>query len=123
MVGLAHATLTYVSDLRAAGMPEKQAQIQAEFITDIIESNLATKTDIENVKLEIEKVRLEAHTIKAELKVDIEKLRMESKSDREKIKDELLLKIAETKNEMIRWYLGSVVALSAILISFFKFAH
>ena len=98
MSSLAHATLTYVSDLRAAGVPEKQAQIQAEFITDIIEDNLATKTDLEKVKVE--------------LKTDIEKLR-----------NELSLKISETKNEMILWFLGSVVALSAMIIASLKLIH
>lgn len=51
-------TLTYANKLKEAGFTERQAQAQAEALVSIVDSNLATKHDIENLrhdtKLEIE---------------------------------------------------------------------
>ena len=44
-------TLTYANKLKAAGVPEKQAEAQVEILAEIIESNLATKRDLK--KLEV----------------------------------------------------------------------
>ena len=77
-------TLKYANRLKAAGVPEKQAEVQAEIISETIEDKLATKTDLEQVK--------------SELKRDIEATRSELKRD---IK-ELDLKIETSKNELKR---------------------
>jgi len=47
-------TLMYAKKLREAGVPEKQAEIQAEALKEIIENNLATKHDLENVREKLE---------------------------------------------------------------------
>ena len=39
-------TLAYVKKLRAAGVPEEQAEVQAEAFAEIIEDRLATKKDV-----------------------------------------------------------------------------
>ena len=39
-------TLAYVKKLKAAGVPEKQAEVQAETFAEIIEDRIATKHDI-----------------------------------------------------------------------------
>jgi hypothetical protein len=58
-------TLAYFNKLKESGMPEKQAEIQAEALREIIENNLATKTDLENVreKLEVNMRELEYRLI------------------------------------------------------------
>jgi regulator of replication initiation timing len=40
----------YVKKLREVGVPEKQAEIQAEELRELIENNLATKTDLESLR-------------------------------------------------------------------------
>jgi hypothetical protein len=47
-------TLMYAKKLREAGVPEKQAEVQAEALKEIIENNLATKKDIEELKVSLE---------------------------------------------------------------------
>ncbi len=43
---LAFDTLAYSKKLKAAGVPERQAEVQAEAFAEIIEDRLATKQDI-----------------------------------------------------------------------------
>ena len=64
-------TLEYVHKLKEAGVPENQAETHAKALSEVIQSNLATKQDLEKVKsdltLEIEKVKIEIEKSKAEL--------------------------------------------------------
>ena len=39
-------TLAYVKKLKAAGVPEKQAEVQAETFAEIIDEKVATKQDL-----------------------------------------------------------------------------
>ena len=43
-------TLTYANKLKEAGFTERQAQAQAEALVAVVDSNLATKTDIEMLR-------------------------------------------------------------------------
>jgi len=51
-------TLSYVKKLKAAGVPEKQAEVQAETFAEIIEERLATKQDIELIRRDIKELEL-----------------------------------------------------------------
>ena len=86
-------TLGYYEKLKAAGMPEAQAKVQVEVMQSVVKSydeasrkELATKGDIQDVRLEIEKIR-------AELKTDIEKV----------------------KYDLLKWQIGGWVAMAAIM--------
>ena len=43
-------TLAYSKKLKAAGVPEKQAEVQAEAFAEIIEERLATKRDLKDLE-------------------------------------------------------------------------
>lgn len=51
-------TLMYAKKLREAGFSEKQAEIQAEALKEIVDNNLATKYDIEKLNNRIDKLEL-----------------------------------------------------------------
>jgi hypothetical protein len=51
---LAIDTLDYARKLIDAGVPEKQAEVQARVLAEIVESSLATKRDIKELELKIE---------------------------------------------------------------------
>lgn len=87
MATIVFDTLAYAKKLRAAGVSEQQAEIQAEALAEIIDENLATKRDIKELEQNI------------------------------------TLKLAELKNELIKWVLGISVAQAAIIISTLKFIH
>lgn len=44
-------TLAYVKKLRSAGVPEKQAEVQAETFAEILEERVATKQDLKALEL------------------------------------------------------------------------
>ena len=67
-------TLGYFEKLTAAGVPEAQAKVQVEAMQGVVrqydEANrkeLATKGDVQDVRLEIEKIRAEVQVVKYDL--------------------------------------------------------
>ena len=78
MVRLAFDTHKYVKRLTTAGMPEPQAEIIADEQRSLIEDQLATKQDIEELRAAT------SHDI-AEVKRDIEELRAEVKGGKSRI--------------------------------------
>jgi len=75
-------TLQYANRLKAVGVPEKQAEVQAEMLAEIIDDKLATKMDIALVRKDLE-------LVKSELKRDIKELDLKI----EAIKNDLLVKL------------------------------
>jgi hypothetical protein len=53
MTAIAFDTHAFIKRLTAAGMPESQAEILAEEQTRLIETQLATKADLEMLKHEL----------------------------------------------------------------------
>lgn len=51
-------TLSYVKKLKAAGVPEEQAEVHAEIFNEIIEERLATKQDILDLKRDIKEMEM-----------------------------------------------------------------
>lgn len=51
--GLIFDTLAYAKKLIEAGVPEKQAEVQASALAEIIEDKIATKRDLSELKSEI----------------------------------------------------------------------
>ena len=101
-------TLTYANKLKEAGFTERQAQAQAEALVAVVDSNLATKQDLELLRHDIELLRHDT-------KQGIELLRNELKHD---------LKALELKFEgqflLLKWMLSFILAgmLSLILKTF-----
>lgn len=108
-------TLGYFDRLMTAGVPEAQARIQAELFREQADfqarelqeaikqydearsRELATRGDVHNVLLGVEKVR-------SELKTDIEKVRSELKTD-----------IAKVKYDLLKWQIGLAVGIVTIM--------
>jgi len=49
---IAFDTLAYAKKLISAGVPEKQAEVQAEALSEIVDERLASKADIRDLKRE-----------------------------------------------------------------------
>lgn len=47
--------LKYVEELRNAGMPEKQAEAQIRVLNEVVDSELASKQDVETVRKELKR--------------------------------------------------------------------
>ena len=64
-------TLQYARKLKEAGVPDQQAEIQAEALREIIEDKLATKIDLKQLENELRK---EIENVKKEIKSVEERL-------------------------------------------------
>ena len=53
MAGTSFDTLTYAKKLQDAGFNQKQAEAQAEALAAVVDQNLATKQDIENIRRDL----------------------------------------------------------------------
>ena len=124
----------YIGELREAGIPEKQAEAHLRILHEVIESNLATKRDIEEVKRDIEEVKrdikeLEQKTVlsieelRSDLKRDIKELEQSTKRDIQELRSDLKRDIKELEQKMtiklgalIVVTIGVIVALSNIKV-------
>jgi len=57
-------TLAYVKKLKSAGVPEKQAEVQAETFAEILEERITTKQDLKELELAL---RHDLANIKSEI--------------------------------------------------------
>lgn len=80
-------TLAYAKKLKAAGVPENQAEIQAEALSEIIEERVATKLDIHEPRRDIREME-------------------------ERLKNELTLRFGK----MLAWSTGIIIAVVAALV-------
>ena len=98
---VAFDTLTYSKRLQEAGVPSAQAEAhaiaQADFLTHYLLSEVATKTDLAEVKAEL---KTDIAEVKTELKTDIAEVKAELKAEIAEIKADLKTEIAEVKTEI-----------------------
>lgn len=88
---IAFDTHKFVKHLTASGFTEQQAEALASEQVNLLNSNLATKADIESVKAEIEA------------------LRQETKADIESVKADLL-----------KWMFGAMIAQGGLIVALVK---
>jgi len=135
---LAFDTLTYTKRLRDAGVPQAQAEVQAATLREIIESDLATKHDIELIRHDIELIRHDTELVKKEIKDTetrlIERITGVGASLTERtagveaslterivtVAAENKTTIAETKAEIIKWVAGLMLVQAGLIVTLLK---
>ncbi len=106
-------TLTFANTLKAAGVPEKQAEAQASPFSEVIQGNfkeLASKNDVERStksnKTDLEQtakdIRRELHDVRDELKREIADVRDELKREIADVRDELKNEIGLVRDDFKR---------------------
>ena len=102
MSRFAFDTHAFVKRLTRAGMDEQQAEAMVECQTQLINDSLATKQDIEEIRLDIEEVKRDIQEVKLdieEVKRDIEKLKLDIQVVKKDI-EELKLGIQAVKKDI-----------------------
>ena len=92
---IAFDTLAYAQRLKKVGVPEAQAEVQAQTFAEIIDNNLATKTDL---KAESNDIRKEILATKTDLKKEIKELEL----------------------RLIRWFAGFMLAQTGLIAALVK---
>lgn len=95
-------TLQQANRLKAAGVPDKQAEAQVEMMAEIIEDKLATKKDLEQVKSEL---ILNMENNKKELEIKIEL-----------VKKDTIIKLASILGSLIVFCVGAATTILGFLI-------
>ncbi len=111
---IAFDTHRFVKRLTENGFTEQQAETLAEEHVALLNSNLATKTDIEalrkELKADIEALRLATKADIAAVTADIEALRQGTKAD-----------IATLKADLLKWMFGALIAQGGLIVALIKF--
>ena len=99
-------THKFVKRLTENGFTERQAEVLADEHVNLLNSNLATKADI--------------GSLRQATKADIESLRQATKADIEKLKLATMAEIAATKVELLKWFLGALIAQAGLIVALIK---
>jgi hypothetical protein len=103
-------THAYVKRLTAAGVPEAQAEVHAEALSEIALAQLATKDDVHQVKEELRQVET---SVKAELQAAVQALRGEMRES--ELRGSAKLE-SELRKQLV-WFVGILLAWSGVLLA------
>jgi len=103
---MAFDTLAYAKKLKEAGFTEQQAEVQAEALASIVESELATKRDLKETE--------------AALKRDLKEVESRLEAKLAEVESRLEAKLAETKAEIIKWMIGLLFVQAGFIIAMLK---
>ena len=128
---IAFDTHKFVKNLTENGFTEQQAEALAKEQGDLLDGNLATKTDIEALrqatKSDIEALRQATKSDIAMVQRDIEVLRQTTKTDIEALRQATKSDIAmvrrdiETlKSELLKWTFGALIAQGGVIVALVK---
>lgn len=106
-------TLDYATKLKAGGFSEQQAETQARALAEIIDRQIATKTDVTERE---NGLRSDIEASRVELKRDIEALRVELKRDLREVELRMEARLAETKADLTRWVVGAGILQTSLIV-------
>lgn len=99
-------TLEYAEELKAAGVPEGQAHVQARALSRLSEEKLASKEDIALLKTDIASLRTEMGHIEDRLRAEIGQIDSKLSGEIVHLRTEM-----DGKFRLLYWMNGTVVAL------------
>ena len=120
MTAVAFDTLKFARTLREkAKLSSEQAEGLADAMVEVLDGNLATRTDVREVRGEIRDVRGDIEALKIQTRADIESLRLSTKADTDALRlstkadiEGLRLStkadIEALRSELIKWMFGTV---------------
>ena len=132
-------TLEYAEELKAAGVPEGQAHVQARALSRLTEEKLATKDDLAILKTDLahveERLRGEITQVETKLSGEIAQVRTELSGEiaqvetklsgqihslEERLGGQLKSAISESQSTTLKWVIGLFVTLLGVFIALLK---
>lgn len=119
-------TLAYAKKLEKAGVPNAQAEAQAEILAEAIDNNLVNKQDMLDIQQNIVILQKDVVELKkdvAELKNTTQHLEVSLRHDMEQMGLRLEGKLAELKAYLTKWFFGTFLILVGLMLSGVKLLH
>lgn len=128
---IAFDTHRFVKNLTESGFTEQQAEALAKEQAQLLNSNLATKVDIQAIQANVEAVKLSLETVKAELEAKIETVKTELEAKIETVKTEfeakvevgkadLEAKMEASKVDLLKWIVMAMIAQGTLIVALVK---
>ena len=114
---IAFDTHRFVKKLTERGFTEEQAEVLAEEQVTLLNANLATKSDIEAIRAEIETLRLATKADIEAIRVEIEALRKETKADIARSEAGLKADIEAAKADLLKWLVGGLITQGGLIVA------
>ena len=114
---IAFDTHRFVKRLTENGFTEQQAETLAEEHVALLNSNLATKADIETL---YQATKADIEALRQATKADIEALRLATKSDIEVLRQETRAGLAGVKADLLKWMFGALIAQGGLIVALVK---
>ena len=124
---IAFDTHRFVKHLTENGFTEQQAEVLADEQVHLLNTNLATQSDVAaiqreivGVKRDIEVLRQETKTSIAGVQRDIEALRLGTKAEIEALRLGTKADMAEVKSDLLKWMMGALIAQGGVVVALLK---
>ena len=108
MTAVVFDTLAYAERLEAAGFTAEQAKGQAHALREIVDNQIATKQDIAALEGSVTTKLAGMSTKLAEMSTKLA---------------EMSTKLAEFKTDLIKWHIGTMLAMTGLIVGLLKFLH
>jgi chromosome segregation ATPase len=119
--------LKFAAKLKRVGVPEKQADAQAEAIAEIFEDKVIARFDTIDTHLDSIDTRMDSlddRMDSLDKRMDSLDRRIDSLDNKiERLDLKIDFKGAEIKTDIIKWFIGVSLAQSAIIVSCLKLIH
>ncbi len=119
--------LAYIDRLKAAGVTEPQARAMADGLDQALREEVATKSDIADLRGEIGLLRAEVKSdlslLRGEFKAELAGLRGESKADLSGLRAELLAAMKADKTDFLKWVVTLIVGQTAVFTALKVLGH
>ncbi len=106
-------THKFVKHLTENGFTEQQAEVLAEEQVNLLNTNLATKADIESLRLA---TKADIESLRLATKADIESLRLATKADIESLRLATKADIEAVRSDLLKWMFGMMLAQGSIVV-------
>ena len=115
----------FVRNLTASGFTERQAEALANEQVQLLNGNLATKTDLASVQTNLEAkltgVKTDLASVQTNLEAKLAGVKSRPRSDQiAGVKADLEVKIANVQTNMLKWMFAALIAQASVVVTLIK---
>ena len=117
-------THRFVKNLTASGFTEAQAEALAEEHVHLLNSNLATKADLGEVRKDLAMInkdqQVEIQTVKKDLEIQIQTVKKDLEIQIQTVKKDLQVEIQTVKADLLKWMITAMVAQVGLIVALIR---